>query len=129
MASIPFSSNIPHPPIRACCLGIERMLVECSNSDDQHEEFNLCQVETVMNACNRLIKFQWNCPKDEVKSSIESALCVASSILNPRITEQRKAQNKINTFLEELEKPWTIQIKEFEENTGLFLSNNLGLTG
>ena len=107
LAKIPFSAHVPHPPLDGVCRGILKF-VEMSKPA---EEAVKC-AEIVLPVVSRLLKFEWTVAREDVRGALLNLLAVVNRSLDPQIKEHRTLTTRIFTQMEEMEKPWIIQIVE-----------------
>ena len=108
LAKLPFASNVLPPPLQPCTEAIQKLVRLPSSS---HQE-TIGKIEIALNAINRLLQFTWNADKEDVLSAICGIADAASPQLKLSNTEERKLSQKLNSCLEEIEKPWAIKLSK-----------------
>lgn len=95
------------PSIHLIEENVDLFLKEKLSTDDAI----LTSVKTILDLVMRLLHFEWDCSRDQVTKSIENMIVRAEANLQKRYKEHREVGTRLFEILEELEKPWRIQLK------------------
>ncbi|KAI8995867.1 P-loop containing nucleoside triphosphate hydrolase protein [Gaertneriomyces semiglobifer] len=110
VARFPFSGDTDAPPLHECCASIQTYLRQAPHAVNGDSSV-VANVDVVINAVQRLLKFTWNNEADEVRDALVSVLETSMSYVTGADQESRRARKEIDNLFEELEKDWTIMVK------------------
>ncbi|KAJ3187506.1 hypothetical protein HDU85_006800 [Gaertneriomyces sp. JEL0708] len=110
VARFPFSSGADAPPLHECCARIETYLRQAQHAVNGDSSI-VANVDVVINAVQRLLKFTWNNEANEVRDALVSVLETSMGYTTGADQESRRARKEIDKLFEELEKDWTIMVK------------------
>ena len=120
LASTPGSSTNDPPPIDLCLHVVTSFLKENSLGDD----VILVASKTVLAVVKRLLQFEWDCSRDKVIEGLGKMILEAESKLDKRNKEHRNVGLRCVAVLEDLEKPWCVQIREVHDSVSLIASDS-----
>ena len=72
--------------------------------------------KTVLDVVTRLLQFEWDCTREEVRGGLEKMIIGAESSLDKRNTEHRNVASRLMTLMDDLDKSWRIKLREVNEN-------------
>jgi len=72
----------------------------------------LTDVKTVLDCSSRLLQFEWDASRDEVKEGLSNIVILAESKLKKKHEEHREVASRLMEVLGDLEKSWRIKLKE-----------------
>ncbi|KAL8000478.1 putative P-loop containing nucleoside triphosphate hydrolase, DNA2/NAM7 helicase, AAA [Plasmopara halstedii] len=119
LSRLPFSASTAPPPLSAISIAVGVLL-------SHHTQYGLHEValdgndgtlegvELAERVVARLLKFTWNLKKDDVKNALDEMIANADANLSIRLTTHRPVRNRLATLLGEIEKPWTIKVRNWE---------------
>jgi len=119
IARIPPSCTHVKPPLIESCHSAVSVFVAHVRKTPisaEVEDERLEAARIIINVVKRLLQYEWNREKLDIKNALVSILSDADSLLLPRLSDHRKTRDEIGGFFEEIDKPWTIKVVEVHQN-------------
>ena len=111
LAKTPGSSSVGPPPIQSLEMVSTKFLENEAQSSLTADKV-LTSVKTVKNVLETVLHFEWDVTRDEVVEVLGKIVLFAESKLRKQIKDHRETASELMMLLEDMEKPWRIQIKE-----------------
>ena len=112
LATLPFSADVSPPPILPCRLTLEKFMDMSCKISGADSRTIAQSVEIILNVVTRLLKFEWNMDREEVRSHIMKLLEDSIKCLQLQVPDHMILMKKImDEYVKEVQKPWSIKEK------------------
>ena len=111
LTRIPVSSSVVPPPVDDCEALFEKYL---QNQIQQETDDNavLTAVKTVLDTVKRLLWFEWEAQREDVKELLSNIIVAADGKLKKKRKEHLEVARSLMEVLSDMDLPWRIKIKE-----------------
>eukprot|EP01134_Creolimax_fragrantissima_P007208 CFRG7208T1 len=109
LARLPFSAKAKPPPIHLCERAVGYYLDATMANPTLNLNKIVVAVEIVVNAVHRLLKFEWDVDREQVREALVNILVRAEGCLKKQNRDHRVVADSVMKLISDVEKPWAIK--------------------
>lgn len=110
------STSVSPPPIQPLEIVSIKFLDQEAKSSASADQV-LTTVKTIKNVLETVLQFEWGCTREQVVQVLSRIVLLAESKLRKQNKDHRETASELMMVLEDMEKPWRIQIKQDQNET------------